>query len=74
MRVFFKIAIYLLLLMLLTAEDCGDSYSGAQQSELNEMKMFDELQGSFVSEELDAESLLALEKRAVQKLQELVPN
>lgn len=61
-----------MLLMLLTAEDCGDSYSESQQAELNEMKMFDELQGSFVSDELDAESLLALEKRAIQKLQELI--
>ncbi len=72
MRPIFKIAIYLMLLVLLTAEDCSDNYSESQQTDRIEIQMFQELEDNFISEDMDAAHLKALEKRAVQKVQELV--
>lgn len=71
MRPIFKIVIYLMLLVLLTAENCGDNYSESQQTDIIETKMYQELEDTFVSEEMDAEHLMALEKRVVQKVREL---
>lgn len=71
MKAIFKILIYLMLLVLLTAEDCGFGSGESQQVERYESNMFQDLEDNFVSKELNAERLLALENRAVQKLQEL---
>lgn len=72
MKPIFKIVIYLMLLVLLTAENCGDNYSESQQTDIVETGMYKELEDNFVSEEMDAKHLNALEKRTVQKVQELV--
>lgn len=58
-------------LVLLTAENCSDNYNESQQAEMIETKIYQELEDNFVSEEMDAEQLKALEKRAVLKVQEL---
>lgn len=61
-----------MLLILLTAEDCSNHYSESQLAEQSEMVLFDQLQNNFMADELDAESLQALELRATQKFFELV--
>ena len=72
MRTFYKIMIYLLLLGLLTAEDCSEHGSESQLVEMTGTDMFLELEKDFIAKELEPESLQALEKRAVQKLRDLV--
>ena len=72
MKTVYKIMIYLLLLVLLTAEDCSERGSESQQIKSYGTNMFLELEKDFVAEELEPESLQALEKRAVQKLRDLV--
>lgn len=61
-----------MLLMFLTAENCSKNYSESQQAERIEIKIYQELEDNFMSEKMDTEQLKALEKRAVQKVQELV--
>lgn len=61
-----------MLLVLLTAEDCGLGSRKAIEVDSFEDRMFHELERSFVSEEMDKEHLQALEKRAIQKFYELV--
>ena len=71
MKNYFKIAAFIALLFLLTAEDCGPGYNAAEQAETIESAMFRELESSFVAEGLDAKRLQALEQRAIQKFYEL---
>lgn len=63
--------IYLLLLFLLTAEDCSERGSESQLVESTKTNMFLELEKDFIAKELEPESLRALEKRSVQKFREL---
>lgn len=71
MKNYFKISAFIALLFLLTAEDCGSGFNEAEQVETAEYKMYSELERGFVADELDDEKLKALEKRAIQKFNEL---
>ena len=71
MNQIFKIAASLMLLVLLTAEDCSDSsYETTRVDKLS--VMFSEIEDDFVNDELTQETLSAFEKRAGQKLYDIV--
>ena len=70
MRQFFKILSFLMLLFLLTAEDCADGSTEITREE-KLSGMFQNIENDFVNEELSFETLYAFEKRAIQKLNDL---
>lgn len=71
MKLVYKIVAFVFLLLICTAEDCGNNYSDSQSNELSEIDRFSELEENFMIDELDSERLLVMEDRALQKLEEL---
>ena len=71
MKHLLKILAFGFLLLLLTAENCGLGSPEPRNIETIEKRMFKELETGFVRDELDLESLKAMEKRAIQKFFEL---
>ena len=70
MKRILNILSFLLLLVLLTAEDCADNNSEVT-IENRLVEIFQEVENDFAQDDLSLENLLAFEKRAVQKLKEL---
>jgi hypothetical protein len=70
MKIFIKILSYLLLLFLLTAEDCGNN-NGQVSKDERENEMFQKMEDKFSDVELSDASLSAFEKRAIQKLKDI---
>lgn len=66
-----KIITFLLLLFLLTAEDCSNGGREPSMTQ-SQISMFDQMEKEFVKTELTAPDLIAFEKRAIQKLNELI--
>jgi hypothetical protein len=73
MRLFTQILSFLLLLVLLTAEDCAgpsESYK-AEMKERQISEMYQSIENDFINDELSMKSLDAFEKRAIQKLKDI---
>jgi hypothetical protein len=70
MKQLFKIASFLLLLFLLTAEDCSDSTVEVTKED-RMSGMFQNIENEFIEDEPAPETIMAFEKRAVQKLKDL---
>jgi hypothetical protein len=73
MKQFSKIMSFLLLLFVLTAEDCSDG--GNRSSEISKedrmTDLFKNIEDEFINDELTQEILSAFEERAIQKLNDL---
>lgn len=70
MRAFTKILSFLMLLVLLTAEDCGNN-SVATRKEDGLSEMFRNIEDDFGNDELSEVVMSAFEKRAIQKLKDI---
>jgi len=70
MRLLTKILSFLMLLVLLTAEDCGNN-SGVITKEERLTGVFRNIEDDFAKDELSDEILSAFEKRAIQKLKDI---
>ncbi len=71
MNEWFKIAGFLLLLLLLTAEDCSNTVS-VPSGEEQMSELFLDMENNFEKEQLKPEDLVAFENRALQMLSDLV--
>ncbi|MEN8118531.1 MAG: hypothetical protein ABFS16_16225 [Bacteroidota bacterium] len=69
MEKYFKILSLIMLLFLLTAEDCADNGELSREAEMTEM--FNKIESEFRSDEPESELLDAFEKRAIQILVDL---
>ena len=70
MRLVTKILSFLMLLVLLTAEDCGNNSAVvSKEDRLN--GVFQNIESDFAKDELSGEILSAFEKRAIQKLKDI---
>ena len=70
MKQIIKILNCLMLLFLLTAEDCGPGYKESTPVD-NRNTFFEEIESDFIKDELSSETLQAFEKKAEQKLMDL---
>lgn len=70
MRQVVKILTYLMVLVLLTAEDCGNNSPPPSPDELR-LNVFENIEDEFTSEQLSEKQLAAFEIRAEQKLVEI---
>ena len=70
MRKFTKILLYIMFLVLLTAEKCSDSRVAAPK-EYQMNNTFSDIEKNFANDELSDVVLSAFEKRAVQKLEDI---
>lgn len=70
MKQIVKILSFLMLLFLLTAEDCGPGYKESTPVE-NRNTFFEEVESDFITNELSDETLHAFEKNVEQKLIDL---
>ena len=73
MRLFTQILSFLMLLVLLTAENCGGP-NESYKAELKEKQISDaylNIENEFIKDELSTEDLNAFEIRAIQKLKDL---
>ncbi|MDX1283876.1 MAG: hypothetical protein R3182_02645 [Draconibacterium sp.] len=70
MKQFVKILTYLFLLVLLTAEDCGNSTPEPSPSEIR-VSLYQTMEDEFTTDQLSEVQLAAFEKRAEQKLIDL---
>jgi len=71
MNEWFKIGAFVLLLFLLTAEDCSNRVSEPSQ-ENQSSQLFLDLENKFEKEQLQPEELVAFEKRSIQMLADLI--
>jgi hypothetical protein len=70
MKQIVKILSFLMLLFLLTAEDCGPGYKEPTPAD-NRNSFFEEIESDFINDQLSTESLKAFEKKAEQKIMDL---
>jgi hypothetical protein len=70
MKQFFQILSILMLLLLMTAEDCSNNSTQMARQKI-QREQFQQIEEDFVNDEISKEMLLAFEERAVQKLKDL---
>ena len=68
MKAYLKIASYLALLLLLTAEDCGDSQTVSYATKED---IYQSIEDEFTTDDMSIETLSAFEKRAIQKFNDV---
>lgn len=71
MKEWYKIAGFLLLLLVLTAEDCSDEAHQPSFAE-SQMTVYDEIENDFIADEIDPATLKAFEERALEKMYEFI--
>lgn len=71
MNKWLKIGAYLMLLLLLTAEDCADNVTEPSQEERQSM-MYIEMENKFEKDQLAEEDLTAFENRSLQMLSDFI--